>query len=407
MPHPVVLRGAAASWGDRQLSYEAAHISIQQIADWITAEGPSSVIATQSGDPYALQAAVGALRRATNTVPWAKPAPAVAPSPAPMDTGDDGPSTPTPKCSAAPSGAAGRTPKLQAVPPGPARLLKAPRPDPPGWSAGDVPMAETPGVPVTTPTAGPQRPQPRPQPRKPVIPHQPPPLNLATKPRKSYAKAVAKAVVTPGRVRQPQTQANRQQAAAAPAPTPSPRKKKTATPDHVAPGPTRTQVLLEFTDGLMLSSVGGGLLGIYEYLNKQLGIEKFTTRLLSAGVAYKGYSFATSDVASDHCIDVMRGAIDMYMRTFLKWLPGDTRFNYYLGLPQSTAYLKIVDVPIYKSPLGGAFMTPEDYFQECSKSPLAPDITGALQEKMCPKRNSPASSNCTVFFDIWDSQTGT
>ncbi|KJA14006.1 hypothetical protein HYPSUDRAFT_209060 [Hypholoma sublateritium FD-334 SS-4] len=84
MPHPVVLRGAAASWGDRQLSYCAAHISIQQIADWITAEGSRSVVATESSDPFAMQAAVGALRRATNAVPWAKPAPAAAPSPAPV-----------------------------------------------------------------------------------------------------------------------------------------------------------------------------------------------------------------------------------------------------------------------------------------------------------------------------------
>ncbi|KJA13259.1 hypothetical protein HYPSUDRAFT_209700 [Hypholoma sublateritium FD-334 SS-4] len=249
MPHPVVLRGAAASWGDRQLSYSAAHISIQQIANWITAEGASSAVATESGDPYTLQAAVGAFCRAANAVPWANPVPVVAPSPAPMDTGDDGPPTPTPKRSAAPLGVAGRTQKPRAVPLGPARPLKAPHPDPMGLGGGDVHMSATTSVPVTTPTAGPQKLQPHPQPRKPLIPHQPPPLNLATKPHKSYAKAVAKAVVAPERV------------------------------------------LLEFTDGLVLSSVGGGLLGIYEYLNKQLGIEKFTTRLLSARVTYKGNGY--------------------------------------------------------------------------------------------------------------------
>ncbi|KJA13464.1 hypothetical protein HYPSUDRAFT_209513 [Hypholoma sublateritium FD-334 SS-4] len=129
MPHPVLLLGAAASWGDRQLSYTAAHRLIQQIADWITAEGPRPAVATESSDPFAMQAAVRALRRAINAVPWANPVPAAAPSPAPMDTGNDGPSTPTLKRSAAPSGAAGRTPKPRAVPPGPARPPKAPRPE--------------------------------------------------------------------------------------------------------------------------------------------------------------------------------------------------------------------------------------------------------------------------------------
>ncbi|KJA13750.1 hypothetical protein HYPSUDRAFT_209277 [Hypholoma sublateritium FD-334 SS-4] len=110
-------------------------------------------------------------------------------------------------------------------------------------------------------------------------------------------------------------QANCQQTAAAPGPTPSPQK-KTATPDHVALGPTWTQVLIEFHDMLVLSAGGGDLLGIYEYLNKQLGIEKFITCLLSAGVAYKDYSFAMLDIASDDCINVMHSAIAPVVASF-------------------------------------------------------------------------------------------
>ncbi|KJA13751.1 hypothetical protein HYPSUDRAFT_209278 [Hypholoma sublateritium FD-334 SS-4] len=185
MPHPIVLRGADAPWGDRQQSYLAAHQLIQQITDWLLAEGAKSVVATQSSDPYTMQAAVGALARVVAVVPWSNPVPAVAPSPACIDTDNNRPPTPTPKRSAASLGETGGAPKLRAMPPGPACPPKIPRVDPPGPAGGYATMLEMTWVPVLILDPAPQRPQPRPQPKKPMIPHQPPPLNLATKPRKS------------------------------------------------------------------------------------------------------------------------------------------------------------------------------------------------------------------------------
>jgi len=129
------------------------------------------------------------------------------------------------------------------------RLPAAPGPPAPALPA---PMVQDPppACPVDRKGKAPIRTAPRPQPIKPVVAFQrpPPPINLASHPRKSFAAAVRNTkgpVIAAAPVIQP--------AAAPPAAGPSrletPRKRRHV-PSFTAPGPTRRPVLVSFGKGL-------------------------------------------------------------------------------------------------------------------------------------------------------------
>ncbi|RXW11932.1 hypothetical protein EST38_g13923, partial [Candolleomyces aberdarensis] len=94
-------------------------------------------------------------------------------------------------------------------------------------------------------------------------------------------------------------------------------------------------------------------------------------------------------------IDLIRGAIMNGIKDSKPWV----------GLPQSTSYLKIRGVPRFSNCEGTVLTTPDDVVRAMEGSPYkqwwqlmsAPRIV--LESK--------ASTLTTVFFNIWDSTKGT
>jgi hypothetical protein len=75
----------------------------------------------------------------------------------------------------------------------------------------------------------------------------------------------------------------------------------------------------------------------------------------------------------------------------------------WVGLPTSTSYLKIVDVPAYKGGLKDV-MTGAVVQEALLASPLKPDILLWGAPRIV--RNSKSSATATSYFNVWDSQSG-
>ncbi|KAF9439604.1 hypothetical protein P691DRAFT_690255 [Macrolepiota fuliginosa MF-IS2] len=126
-------------------------------------------------------------------------------------------------------------------------------------------------------------------------------------------------------------------------------------------------------------------------------------------MGYGGWILVTTTVASQANLEVIRLG-------FKAASPPGTKF--YPCLPQSKSYLKVIDIPFFKTlpyasvnAKGVTEHHPATYIVEgdvraaFAQSPLAPHLN--LVDKPRIVRTSRASDMCTTWFKIWDSQQGT
>ncbi|KAF9442277.1 Gag-like protein [Macrolepiota fuliginosa MF-IS2] len=109
-------------------------------------------------------------------------------------------------------------------------------------------------------------------------------------------------------------------------------------------------------------------------------------------MGYGGWILVTTTVASQADLKVIRLG-------FKAVSPPGTKF--YLCLPQSKSYLKVINIPFFKTlPYASG-----DVRAAFAQSPLAPHLN--LMDKPRIVCISRASNMCTTWFKIWDSQQGT
>ena len=233
--------------------------------------------------------------------------------------------------------------------------------------------------------------------KKPIRPFQPPPINLQTKPKPSYAKATARSPAKPGPIRptmvkgkvyvkdpnsgvvyqkdvefQANTFGDAIPMAQLLSETAS-KKKKPAKMEWLNSGPTRRQLLLNFEGGATLAP--SVMQTLIEFLNQQLPGKGCQLRIDGIRQAYKGYTLSTLVVATNDNIALIRGGIDYYL-----FSTGATpRKAVSLQLPQSRAFLRLVDVPYWNSVTDVKDVLTKDHLRQYIRhSPVAEDILGAL-----------------------------
>jgi len=245
--------------------------------------------------------------------------------------------------------------------------------------------------------------------KKPILPYQRPApvINLATKPKKSYASA-AKAPPAASKARG--TEALVSLAKALPnlparqiieiqkRTTGARDKRKRDTPSFTASGPTRKQLLLQF-DVEDTPAPELNLDKLVKAAEFFIIAERMSIRVLSAAKAYGGYALATSTVPSRDEITLLSEGIRM--KYFVE-TPALRERKFVLDLPQSWSYLKLIDVPYFQTPLCNIRMETDEIEEAMKASALANDFT--LKSGVCIVRTSKASTNSTVYFEVWDSQ---
>jgi len=271
---------------------------------------------------------------------------------------------------------------LPAAPGPPALALPAPMvQDPP------------PARPVDRKGKAPIRTAPRPQPIRLVVAFQrpPPPINLASQPRKSFAVAVRN-TKGPVKAAAPVIQPAAAQPAAGPS-RPETLQKWRHVPSFTAPGPTRRQVLVSFGKGLAPNL---DIARLHNAVNQALTTAHAKVAVLSLGPAYDGYSLTTSQVANVKDLEIIHGAVAPLLPTGLQ---------YWVGLPTSMSFIKIVDVPYYSNLVNKVKTTVAEVKAAIAASPLAENFKYAAEPRIVC--NSDASTTAKVYINIWDSQAGT
>jgi len=118
--------------------------------------------------------------------------------------------------------------------------------------------------------------------------------------------------------------------------------------------------------------------------------------VLFSGPAYNGYSLTTSQVTNVKDLELIRSAVTPLLPMGLQ---------YWVGLPTSTLFLKIVNVPYYSNLVDKVKTTVAEVKAAIAASPLAENFKYAAEP--CIVRNSDASTTAKVYINIWDSQAGT
>ncbi|TFK22363.1 hypothetical protein FA15DRAFT_706395 [Coprinopsis marcescibilis] len=178
---------------------------------------------------------------------------------------------------------------------------------------------------------------------------------------------------------------------------PSKKKKKTtSTLSFTSRGPLRKQVLVMFEGKAVPTGFPINILmaGCNAALTRANG----TTRVLASQLAYDGLSLSTTLVANPKDIDIICAKV-------LEVCPTSHKDKTWVGLPTSTSYLKVLDVPFYKNIMEGTLATADDVANALKASPLAQNIYFTGQPRLV--RNLKRSTMCTAYFNIWDSLTGT
>lgn len=114
--------------------------------------------------------------------------------------------------------------------------------------------------------------------------------------------------------------------------------KKTKTPSCTVPGPSHKQALVEFSQ-----EAGGPPWVLFPTMivdvNQALERARSQTRLISGTDAYEGWAFQTSHVLSEQALNLLRSLICARYP--------DHAQSVWVGLPQSTSFMKIVGVPMF------------------------------------------------------------
>ena len=257
--------------------------------------------------------------------------------------------------------------------------------------------------------------RPRPQPARPTVPYQRDnPKGLPSNPKDVRAKPkIARPFVVVARKGKVAAQTSRAEALvslakAMPNAAPSSivkalntvegtssSSKGKGTPSYTTQGPTRRQVLVEFKtrDGRPPRPPFAELSNA---VNDALMRARSQTRVLSGALAYQGWAFQTSHVPSTLDLDLIRGLICARYP--------DQANTLWVGLPRSKSYLKIVDVPFFSDPVLAKRTTPEDVDGAFQRSPLHDDYRPDAAARIV--RESHSSTRATVYFNVWDSQSG-
>ncbi|RXW16893.1 hypothetical protein EST38_g8968 [Candolleomyces aberdarensis] len=170
-------------------------------------------------------------------------------------------------------------------------------------------------------------------------------------------------------------------------------KRSKAKPSFTTHGPSRNQVLVQ--SGSEQACPSTPFATVQREVNKALIQCDFTLQVQSIENAYGGWTLKTNGVAKPDEIDLIWGAI----------MNGIKDSNPWVGLPQSTSYLKIRGVPRFSDRKGTVLTTPDDVVRAMEGSPYKQWWQLTSAPRIVPE--SKASTSTTVFFNIWDSTKGT
>jgi len=168
------------------------------------------------------------------------------------------------------------------------------------------------------------------------------------------------------------------------------RKRKTPTPNFTTMGLSCKQILITFSGSFVPYDLGLFLTRACDALEQV----KTKLTLLAMTTAYGGYSISTAGVPHPGALDNIHGFAIKIFKT-------DT---IYVGLPTSTSYIKIIDVPFFEDNAATQRVSLDRIKGVLARSPLHEHFIVARDPRLV--RNSPNSTNCTVNIDLWDSQTG-
>jgi len=79
--------------------------------------------------------------------------------------------------------------------------------------------------------------------------------------------------------------------------------------------------------------------------------------------------------------------------------------QYWVGLPTSTSFVKIINIPYYSNLVSKVKTTIAEVKAAIAASPLAENFKYAAEPRIV--RNSNANTTAKVYINIWDSQAGT
>ncbi|KAF9440553.1 hypothetical protein P691DRAFT_687311 [Macrolepiota fuliginosa MF-IS2] len=174
-------------------------------------------------------------------------------------------------------------------------------------------------------------------------------------------------------------------------------------------GPNRRQVVVTFEPNAAGDNVAPDRTTLLADINQHLLAAQSQARVESGRMGYGGWILVTTTVASQADLEVIRLGFKAAS------LPG---MKFYLRFPQSKSYLKVIDIPFFKTlPYASinaegvmehhpaTYIVEGDVWAAFAWSPLAPHLN--LVDKPRIVCTSRASDMCTAWFKIWDSQQGT
>ncbi|KAF5377289.1 hypothetical protein D9615_006460 [Tricholomella constricta] len=153
-------------------------------------------------------------------------------------------------------------------------------------------------------------------------------------------------------------------------------------------GPSRMQIVYAE------ATFTGNLETVVTPLNNRLASNRRRLRVAQAFTGMGGIILATQSTPTAEDLPVVIDAAR-------SWFPANTKVT--AEIPASRSYLKIVNVPFFQK-VGGAPITQDLVESRICQDPVTKNFHLASKPRV--SRNSPASDSCTVWFDIWDTQSG-
>ncbi|KAK1223714.1 hypothetical protein PQX77_013402 [Marasmius sp. AFHP31] len=122
-------------------------------------------------------------------------------------------------------------------------------------------------------------------------------------------------------------------------------------------------------------------------------------KVLSTKPVYDSWSMSTFAVATALEVEIIMARIK-------EMVPSRFKNSLWVGLPTSTSYLKVLDVPYFSTCGERVPITAEEVIEQFRSSPLWEDL-GCISGKPQVVHNLSKSTTATVYFNVFDSQTGT
>jgi hypothetical protein len=173
----------------------------------------------------------------------------------------------------------------------------------------------------------------------------------------------------------------------------SSQRKKGAMPAFTTHGPSRKQVLVQFDAGVPVPAIAFDV--VQRGVQRALIEHNSTLRVELGEQAYGGWSLKTNGVAKQGELDIIRGTLINICGGLTPWV----------GLPQSTSFLKVRSAPFFKDKNRETRTTPVDIVAAFKQSAYA-----AWWRPTGPPhivRESKHSTMAMIYFNVWDSTSGT